>query len=308
MKGKVLAINVSKEKGVPKTTVDEAVFIEEYGIEGDAHAGKWHRQVSLLGDESVEKMRAQGAQGLCTGKFAENITTQGLDLWTLPVGTLVKIGETLQEVTQIGKECHAGCSIRALVGDCVMPREGIFTRVVKGGIVRTGDTIEVVEGRKVGIIVASDKGSKGERVDMSGKKIEELMTQAGYAVLPPMIVPDEQEALQEAMLKLANERKCSLILTTGGTGFAKRDVTPEATKAVIEKECPGIPELMRFESMKKTNRAMLSRAAAGIVGDTLIVNMPGSPRAVEECLTVILDPLAHGLDILLGSASECARP
>ncbi|MEG0377561.1 MAG: MOSC domain-containing protein, partial [Eubacterium sp.] len=141
--GKVIAINRSEKKGVMKTPVEVGVFIEDFGLEGDAHAGKWHRQVSLLGQESIDKMNAQmdttGIEGLCSGNFAENITTQGIVLYELPVGTQMKIGETIQEVSQIGKQCHKGCEIAKKVGDCVMPREGIFTVVIKGGQVKAGD-------------------------------------------------------------------------------------------------------------------------------------------------------------------------
>lgn len=142
---KVVAINKSTKKGVIKTPVPEGNFIEDYGLEGDAHAGKWHRQVSLLGVESIEKMKAIGIKGLCEGKFAENITTEGIELYKLPIGTKLQIGETIQEVTQIGKECHEKCAIYKTVGNCVMPREGIFTRVLKGGIVKPGDEIKVLE-------------------------------------------------------------------------------------------------------------------------------------------------------------------
>lgn len=143
-KGKVVAINISEKKGVIKTPIPEGVFKEEHGLVGDAHAGKWHRQVSLLGNESIEKMKARGVEGLCTGKFAENLTTEGIVLYELPVGTKLKIGNTIQEVTQIGKKCHAGCEISQQVGDCIMPREGIFTRVIEGGSVKEGDTIEIL--------------------------------------------------------------------------------------------------------------------------------------------------------------------
>lgn len=143
MIGKVLAISVSETKGVPKTSIPEAMLIEDFGIEGDAHGGKWHRQISLLANESVDKMRAQGVKGLCSGKFAENITTEGIELFTIPVGTKLYIGSTLHEVTQIGKECHHGCAIKAQVGACVMPKEGIFTRVLVGGIIRVGDEIRL---------------------------------------------------------------------------------------------------------------------------------------------------------------------
>lgn len=142
--GKVLDINISETKGVIKKPIEVGNFVEEFGLEGDAHAGKWHRQVSLLGIESFNKMKELGIEGLDHGSFAENITTEGIVLYELPVGTRMKIGETIQEVTQIGKECHSGCAIAQKVGKCVMPKEGIFTRIIKGGIVRPGDTIEVL--------------------------------------------------------------------------------------------------------------------------------------------------------------------
>ena len=142
--GKVVAINISDKKGVPKITIPEGEFVENHGLAGDAHAGNWHRQVSLLGIESINKMTESGIKDLGAGKFAENLTTEGIELWKLPVGTRLKIGETLQEVTQIGKECHTKCAIFQKVGSCVMPTEGIFTRVLKGGIIRPGDEISLV--------------------------------------------------------------------------------------------------------------------------------------------------------------------
>lgn len=142
---KVTAVNISEKKGEIKHPIDKGFFKLNYGLEGDAHAGNWHRQVSLLGVESIEKMKASGVQGLCSGKFAENITTEGICLYKIPVGTKIKIGEVILEVTQIGKECHQGCQIRQLVGDCVMPREGIFGKVLKEGIINPGDEITVEE-------------------------------------------------------------------------------------------------------------------------------------------------------------------
>ncbi|SHJ63273.1 MOSC domain-containing protein [Paramaledivibacter caminithermalis] len=142
---KVIAISISEKKGVPKENISEGNFIEDFGLEGDAHAGKWHRQVSLLGVESINKMKEIGIEGLCSGKFAENITTEGIKLFDLPVGTKLQIGETLQEVTQIGKECHSGCAIFRQVGQCIMPKEGIFTKVIKGGKVRVGDDIKIIK-------------------------------------------------------------------------------------------------------------------------------------------------------------------
>lgn len=142
--GKVVAVNISKRKGTVKEPISQGNFIEDYGLEGDAHAGKGIRQVSLLGVESYNKYKDREIKGLCDGKFAENLTTEGIILYKLPIGTRLIIGNTIQEVTKIGKECHNGCEIQKLVGVCIMPKEGIFTKVIKGGIVKPGDKIEVV--------------------------------------------------------------------------------------------------------------------------------------------------------------------
>ncbi len=145
IRGKVLEINRSDKKGVVKTPISEGNFLVDFGLEGDAHGGDWHRQISLLGNESIDKMRKEGVEDLEFGSFAENITTQGIVLYELPVGTKLKIGDTVQEVTQIGKECHTGCEISKKVGKCVMPKEGIFTKVLKAGKVKVGDLIEEIE-------------------------------------------------------------------------------------------------------------------------------------------------------------------
>ena len=160
---------------------------------------------------------------------------------------------------------------------------------------------------KAAILTASDKGSRGERVDLSGPAIQEMIEPEGYTVTEYKIVPDDQETLESEMKRIADEGIADIIFTTGGTGFSMRDVTPEATIAVSDRLVPGIPEAMRAYSMTITNKAMLSRAAAGIRKQTLIVNMPGSPKAVKESLEFILPPLRHGLEILLGEASDCAR-
>lgn len=141
---KIVSIGISKKKGTRKVTVNEAVLIEDHGLEGDAHAGPWHRQVSLLAGESIEKARNRGLD-VTFGDFAENIATLGIDWPKVPVGTQLKLGDTAQvEITQIGKECHNKCAIYYLAGDCIMPREGIFARVLKGGKIRCGDTVKIV--------------------------------------------------------------------------------------------------------------------------------------------------------------------
>ena len=161
--------------------------------------------------------------------------------------------------------------------------------------------------KRAAIITASDSGYGGEREDLSGPAIKEILEREGYKVISMDILPDDQVMLAGKLQEIADSEKAELILTTGGTGFSERDVTPEATEEVIERKVPGIPEAIRAYSMTITKRAMLSRATAGIRGKTLIVNLPGSPKAVRESLEYIIDALAHGLEILSGEARDCAR-
>ncbi len=160
---------------------------------------------------------------------------------------------------------------------------------------------------KVGILTISDKGAKGEREDLSGKVIEEAVKKINGEVKYYRIIPDEKEIIQEELTKATDNLRLDLILTTGGTGLGKRDVTPEATLAIIEKEVPGISEIIRSESFKKTDRAILSRGVAGIRKESLIINLPGSPKGVRESLEIILKALTHGIEILKGQVTECGR-
>lgn len=161
---------------------------------------------------------------------------------------------------------------------------------------------------KVGILTISDKGSVGERIDTSGPEIQTVVEAEGGKVVSYKIVPDEQYLIEEKLVHLADFEDADVILTTGGTGFSKRDVTPEATLEVIERHAPGFVEAIRAESLKITPHAMLSRAVSGIRGQTIIINLPGSPKAVRESLQVILPALRHGVQILKGQTGECARP
>ena len=161
--------------------------------------------------------------------------------------------------------------------------------------------------KRVAIIVSSDSGFRGEREDLSGPEIRRIMEANGYTIVSATILPDEREQLAQAMADIADQGLADLILTSGGTGFSPRDCMPEATNDVIQRAVPGIPEAMRAYSMQVTKRAMLTRAAAGIRNRTLIINLPGSPKAVRECLEYIVEPLEHGLESLTGEASNCAR-
>ncbi|OEF96972.1 MOSC domain-containing protein [Desulfuribacillus alkaliarsenatis] len=307
-RGKIKAISISDRKGMRKTNVEQVEIRPDHGIVTDAHAGDWHRQLSLLAQESIEKMVEMGLT-VKAGDFAENITTEGVDLLAMPVGTRVRMGETIVEITQIGKECHTRCAIYYQAGDCVMPKEGIFAIVLKGGVLHVGDEVEELPADylRVGVLTASDKGSKGEREDQSGQVIKDMIAKIGGQVEKYDVVADEQEILANTIKQWVDEDKLDLILTTGGTGLGPRDVTPDATLEIIEKQIPGIAEVMRMRSLEKTDRAMLSRAVAGTRAQAMIINLPGSPKAVEECLESIIDTLSHGIRILQGKTGECAR-
>lgn len=158
------------------------------------------------------------------------------------------------------------------------------------------------------VVTVSDKASQGLREDASGAVAAAMLAAAGYAVVSRTVVPDDRDRIRDELVRQCDEERAALVLTTGGTGFAPRDVTPEATLAAVDRLCPGIPEAMRLAGLAKTRKAMLSRAAAGIRGTSLIVNLPGSPRAVRECLEAIVDELVHGLAVLRGETDECAVP
>ncbi len=160
--------------------------------------------------------------------------------------------------------------------------------------------------KRAAIITLSDSGYRGEREDKSGPVIREILEKEGYEITFTELLPDDRAMIAEKLQEIADSGSTDLILTTGGTGFSQRDVTPEATEEVIERRVPGIPEAMRAYSMTITKRAMLSRATAGIRGTTLIINLPGSPKAVRESLEYIIEALGHGLEILSGEATDCA--
>jgi molybdopterin adenylyltransferase len=301
----IIAVCTSPEKGQRKKNVGESLLIKNQGLEDDAHAGFAHRQVSLLAEESIAKMVAKGLE-VGPGDFAENLTTRGIDLVSLPIGTRLAAGrETVLRVTQIGKECHTRCAIYYQAGDCVMPREGIFAEVLTGGKLAVGDNIELKHSYRFGVITASDKGSRGEREDLSGPTITELLLPFGD-VTEYVVVPDDRAALAKMMRDMAL-KGVDAIFTTGGTGLSPRDVTPEATLDVIDRLVPGIPEAIRRETAAATAKAMLSRGIAGICGSTLIINLPGSPKAVKECLAVVSPVLEHALETVCGKGGECAR-
>lgn len=313
--GKIRAICTSEKRGTEKTEVDSAVLTEGEGIQGDAHAGKWHRQVSLLSGGRIDEFNEKGAN-VENGAFGENLIVDGVDCVKLPVGSVISIGEGDDQVrlrvTQRGKECHTHCNIYKRMGECIMPHQGVFTEVLKGGMVRKGDAFtvsypDINRPFRAAVVILSDKASSGQREDLSGPKAREILEGNGYEVIETVVIPDDPARIKTELIRLSDGREADLIITSGGTGFSSRDRTPEATMEIAERNAPGISEYMRMRSMELTDRAMLTRGVSVIRGNTLIVNLPGSPKAVGECLGFILGGLEHGLRVLRGSVSECAR-
>lgn len=311
--GRIEFVCISERKGTQKHPVDRGRLQVGHGLDGDAHAGPWHRQISLLDKADIESMRARGLSDLRPGAFGENLVVRDIDLYTLGLGTRLRIGNRSELiVTQRGKVCHQRCAIYDRAGDCIMPTRGVFARVVKGGEIRQGDPIEVIERVSPDLLQAvvltiSDKGARGERVDTAGpavaKCLRRVLSAHVYAV---EMVADERDLIAERLRHYANGHGIDLVVAVGGTGFSPRDVTPEAVREVGERLTPGLDEAMRAASMATTPHAMLSRAVSAIRRQTLIVSLPGSEKGALENLAAILPALPHGLEKLRGSLADCA--
>ena len=273
-------------------------------MEGDAHSGDWHRMVSLLAVESVEKFEHKAKRKIAYGEFAENITTKGLLLYQTHPLDCFENNVIILEVTQIGKECHGdSCAIFREVGNCVMPKEGIFARVIKGGSLKAGDKLEYKPKRhKIHIITLSDRAFAGEYADLSGPAIEnklKLFFEAENRLfeIQRTVIPDDSEALETLIVHSVNSG-FDAIFTTGGTGVSQRDITPETIWPLLDKDIPGIMENIRFKSAQKNPNALLSRGIAGIIGKTQIYTLPGSVKACNEYVDEIMKTYIHLLLML----------
>lgn len=302
---KVVSVNISEEKGVIKKPV-EKIFLNEKGVENDAHAGDWHRQVSLLAKESIEKFEEILGRKLEYGEFAENITTEGITLYKTKPGDRLYIGDVELEVTQIGKKCHGdGCAIFSQVGKCVMPKEGIFAKVLKTGEIKPDDTMKYLpKVIKILIVTLSDRASKGEYEDRSGPKINEMLTRYYKSIemehlIDHKIIPDDADQLKQ-ILETAKEAIYDVIITTGGTGIGPRDITVETVQEMLDKEIPGIMEMIRIKYGQEKPNALLSRGVAGVMGNSLVYTLPGSVKAVQEYMTEILKTVQHLIYMLHG--------
>ncbi|MGQ9590703.1 MAG: molybdenum cofactor synthesis domain-containing protein [Planctomycetota bacterium] len=312
--GKVESLCASARKGERKRPLPRATFIAGHGIEGDAHAGPWHRQVSILDADDVDAVRRAGLADLAPGDFAENVVLSGVDLRALGLGSRLRLGrDVVLSITQIGKACHRGCAIREVTGDCIMPRLGLFARVETGGEVAVGDPAEATSAVdrsafQAVVLTVSDRSARGGTRDTAGPAVAALLEDGlGAHVFASEIVPDEKEMIAERLRHYSDGHSIDLVVTVGGTGFSPRDVTPEATRDVLDRLAPGLDEAMRRASSACTPHAMLSRGVSGMRGSTLVVNLPGSERAALENLRAILGALPHGLAKLRGDPSDCGR-
>jgi molybdopterin adenylyltransferase len=302
---KVVSVNISEKKGTIKKPAPQ-IELTMTGVKEDAHSGTWHRQVSLLGTESIEKFSKEAGRKVNFGEFAENITTSGAELYKfLPLDRLI-CGETELEVTQIGKECHGtSCAIFKEVGNCVMPKEGIFCRVIRGGILKSG--MELIYKPKIfniHIITLSDRASQGEYEDKSGPRITELLHEfftIHYSLftIHYSLIPDDPQKLKE-LLNQSKEDKTDFIFTTGGTGIGPRDFTPDIVKPLLDKEIPGIMDMIRIKYGAEKPNALLSRSIAGVMDQSLIFTLPGSVKAVNEYLPEIFKSMVHMIYMLHG--------
>lgn len=304
--GRLVSVNVSTQTGTVKRPVASGV-VDAQGIAGDAHAGAWHRQVSLLAEESIARFSSQSGQSFEPGDFAENLTTSGLDLAQgALLDRFVLEGGVELELTQIGKACHGdGCAIYKQVGRCVMPKEGIFCRVLHGGEMCAGQWIRH-ERRllQVRVITLSDRASSGVYEDKSGaaalEQLRGFFAGTGWrAEFSQSLLPDDAGQLRDA-LTAARDGGVDVVVTTGGTGIGPRDITPDVVLALADKVIPGVMELVRVKYGTDKPGALLSRSVAAVLGGMLVYALPGSVRAVNEYLGEIVKTLEHSLYMLHG--------
>ncbi len=305
MTGSIRSLNLADRTGEAKRPVATARCGPE-GLDGDAHAGAWHRQISLLAGELIDAFAVELGTDLADGAFGENLTTSGIDLERIGVGDRLRSGAVELEVTQIGKSCHGdGCAIFRRVQRCIMPQHGVFARVLAAGDLHAGDelTVEPVSVR-IAVFTLSDRAAAGVYTDRSGPvlctRLEDHFRDGRKELeIEHRILPDDPSILA-GELRAHIASGYDAVFTTGGTGLGPRDLTPETVRPLLERELPGIAEAVRVECGRRLPRALLSRALAGLAGRTLVYCLPGSTSAVGDYLDVILQTYAHARAMVAG--------
>ncbi len=294
----IVSVNISKDKGTIKNPC-EIINLTLNGIESDAHSGDWHRQVSLLSTESIESFSLISGREYLPGEFAENITLSGMKLNECRPGDIIEGGTVTLLLTQVGKKCHGGgCAVFRESGACVMPKDGIFAKVLSAGELKKGDTLTYKPKLfRIGVITLSTRASQGVYPDRSGPKIitllEEYSKESKREIWTDYrLIPDNREMLTKIMEELI--RNCyDFIFTTGGTGVALSDFTPDVIKPMLDIEIPGVMEHIRVKYGATMPTALLSRGIAGVKDATSIFTLPGSLNAVNEYMTEIIPLMEH---------------
>lgn len=295
---KVTATNLSREKGKAKTQVP-AIVIDELGVQGDAHAGPTQRQVSLLSKESIDNFAARIKKPLPYGVFGENLTLSGIELSTVRIFDKFLINDVMLQVTQIGKKCHGDvCAIYREVGECIMPKEGVFCRVLKGGMVKPGDEGKYLpRDLKILIITLSDRAYHQVYPDKSGaiakSLIADFFAAKWQAQIASVLLPDNADLLYQRLLAAIQEQ-VDVVFTLGGTGIGSKDVTVATVSSLCDKLVPGVMEQIRGKYSANPH-ALLSCSIFGIAKETQIYTLPGSVRAVTEYLSEIFKILEHAI-------------
>ena len=305
MTGKIDSINISVAKGTEKTEIPSCIVTMK-GIEGDAHAGLWHRQISVLDKSSIDNFSNEKDIELSPGAFGENLVIDGIDLKKVSVLDRFITGEVELEVTQIGKKCHGdACSIFRRTGECIMPKVGLFTRVIKEGSINKGQSVELVERKlKFHIITLSDRAFSGEYPDESGPMIEKMVHDffsnlRWHLQIEKSIIPDEPELLKTMLIK-DREDQVDFVITTGGTGIGPRDITPEVVLSLADMTIPGIMDHIRLVYGKDHPSALISRSVATVMGKTIVFTLPGSVKAVREYTQELQKNFEHLILMLHG--------
>ncbi|MEX2427076.1 MAG: molybdenum cofactor synthesis domain-containing protein [Bacteroidales bacterium] len=301
----IKSVNISDKKGVIKKPVSQ-IKLDANGVQLDAHAGKWHRQVSILGSNSIARFSKELKREILPGEFAENITLDGFEVEQMKVFDRFRYREVELEVTQIGKKCHGtNCAIYNETGNCVMPKEGVFCRVIRGGVLTPGDEFvyypKIVNIR---VITLSDRAAAGVYADRSGpflsKLLQEFFRSNGRKVnIKQILIGDNAEDLKAQVL-ISVEENADLIFTTGGTGIGPRDITPDVVRPLLDNEITGIMELIRVKYGAEHPNALVSRSVAGMIKQSLIYTLPGSTKAVKEYTTEILKTVEHSWRMIYG--------
>ncbi|MCK5000476.1 MAG: MOSC domain-containing protein [Anaerohalosphaera sp.] len=304
-KGTVVSVNVSKQKGTIKLPVTQ-ISLDQSGIIDDAHAGPWHRQVSLLAQEDIDIFAKETKKDIRPGEFAENITVSGIDLGRTAILDRFRIGQVDLEVTQMGKKCHGDkCAIYQEVGACVMPKKGLFCRVVQPGHIKPGDSVEYFPKKlSFTIITLSDRAFAGQYTDRSGPRAklilqEHFADKRWHCRFNNILLDDNMDILSEELTKAIDDQ-VDVIFTLGSTGIGPRDIAPQTVTSLCERNIPGIMENIRVKFGNEIPSALLSRSVAAITGKTQIYTLPGSVRAVEEYLSEILKTLEHAVFMMHG--------